>query len=324
MMTMSRRACILSFVNWKGGVGKTTCAVNVAAELAYHFNKKVLLIDIDPQATASLYLYTRQRFEVEYYEPIINVIRSGGNEEKVKNNIISKSVYGLFLDILEETDLFDKQNGIKRGVAGISSLDLLPATYYLVELDEKVTLKTMSTGISPFGILLNALDKYKITNEYDFIIIDCPPNLRIGTLNAVFASDYYIIPTIPDTLSTAGIPLLIRSLQRVIRRKHAELKKTPELLGILFTKVSHQMRSAQRPWIEDFVPFMLQQFKNEKLVWDKAKILDTKISERVAVQRAISESKPLCVSSEKSSHSATEFRLLAKEILDFVIDLQNT
>ncbi len=280
---MPKRACVISFVNWKGGVGKTTCAVNITAELAYYFHRKVLVIDMDPQATASLYLYTRQKFEEEYSRPIVDAIRSGREEESVEKGIAKKSVYGLFLDILEDTDFFDKQEGIKKGVSGITTLDLLPATYLLVKLDEVVTLKSMNTGISTFNILLKGLEKYGITNDYDFIIIDCPPNLRIGALNAVFASDYYIIPTIPDTLSATGIPLLIRSLQRVKRRKMEDLKQSPQLLGILYTRVSHQMRSSQRPWMNDFIPFMLDQFKRENLVWEKAVIFTTVISDRVAV-----------------------------------------
>ena len=84
-------------------MGKTTCAVNVAAELAYNLSKKVLVVDLDPQTTSSLYLYTRDRFRLKYFEPVADVIKSGKSEESVTKQIISKSVYCLFLNVLEES-----------------------------------------------------------------------------------------------------------------------------------------------------------------------------------------------------------------------------
>ncbi|MHA1805592.1 MAG: ParA family protein [Promethearchaeota archaeon] len=75
---------ILSIINWKGGVGKTTCAVNIAAEWA-SMNLKVLLIDIDPQASASAYIYTEKKYKIEYYNPISEALKSRREEEVAKS-----------------------------------------------------------------------------------------------------------------------------------------------------------------------------------------------------------------------------------------------
>ena len=313
------RAVVLSFVNWKGGVGKTTSVVNVAAELAKTRRKNVLVIDLDPQGTASFYLLTKYRYESEYYSPITSAFRSGENESELKERIIRKSSYGLILSAVNSnSDHFSVEEGIKRGVSGIRGLDLIPSTHYLVELTTQLTLKSMSEGVPPFEWLHRGLNNHGLLEKYDFIIIDCPPNLDVGTQNAVFASDFYIIPTIPDTLSTAGIPLLVRNIYKVKKRKREALNKDPKLMGILITRVNYQLRGAQKEWIENFIPIMLVKFKNEGLVWDKATIFRTIIKDRVAIQKAASESKPLCVSSEKASASATEYSNLVTEILDYL------
>jgi len=316
---MPRRAITISFVNWKGGVGKTTSVVNVAAELAKTHRKNVLIIDIDPQGTASFYLLTKTLYEQEYFYPIANAFRSGDDESRARRTLISKSSYGLIMSALNSNDsLFDSENGIKRSGSQIKGLDLIPATHYLVELTSNITLKSMSEGVPPFEWLNRSLENHKLKDRYDFIIIDCPPNLDVGTQNAVFASDFYIIPTIPDTLSTAGISLLVRNIYKVKKRKRESLKQDPKLMGILLTRVSHQLRGAQREWIDTFIPVLLNRFKRDNLVWDKAIIFRTYISDRVAIPKAASESKPLCVSSERRSVSAVEYATLTSEILDFI------
>ncbi|MGQ4891700.1 MAG: ParA family protein [Candidatus Njordarchaeia archaeon] len=316
---MPNRGTVISFVNWKGGVGKTTSVVNVAAELAHHRRKNVLVIDIDPQGTSSFYLYGKKRYEREYYASIVNELRQGKSEEAVKQSIISRSSYGLILSAFDSSErIFNYEEGIKRGVAKIRGLDLVPSTHYLVELTSNITLKSMTEGVPSFGWLDRSLDLFNLREKYDFIIIDCPPNLDVGTQNAVFASDFYIIPTIPDALSTAGIPLLIRNIYKVKKRKREMCNRDPKLMGILLTRVSYQLRAVQRGWIEEFIPWMLDGFKRDKLVWSKAKIFNTFIKEAVSVPKAAGESKPLCVSNQRSSQSTSEYASLANEILSYL------
>jgi len=308
---------IISIINWKGGVGKTTCAVNIAAEWA-DTNKKILLIDIDAQASASAYLYTEERYKVEYFNPILEALRTRKEENVAKDIAIKKSIFGVFWDAIRDTNLFSRDNGIKRGLGDLRTLDLIPSTFYLNELEQEITSASSTQGLSPFNILRLGLNKHEILTNYDYVLIDCPPNLNLITLNAIFASDYYIIPTIPDQLSTLGLPLLIRRLQTVKKRRMELDGKDPKLLGIILTKISHQLRGIQIPWIEVQIPWMLERFIEDELVWNKSIIFENYIKEAVDIQKAMEESKPLCTSKEKSKEIRTRYQNLAKEIIQTI------
>lgn len=305
---------VISIINWKGGVGKTTCAVNIAAEWADN-NKTVLLIDVDAQASASAYIYTEEKYKQEYFNPILKALKSRKEEDVAKNIAIKKSIFGIFWDAIKDTILFSKDIGIKKGLGDLKTLDLIPSTFYLNELEQEITSASSTQGLSPFNILRLGLNKHEILRNYDYVLIDCPPNLNLITLNAIFASDYYIIPTIPDQLSTLGLPLLIRRLQTVKKRRIELDGKDPKLLGIILTKVSHQLRGIQTSWIEDQIPWMLERFIEDELVWNKAKIFENNIKEAVDIQKAMEDSKPLCTSKQKTKEIRIRYQNLAKEII---------
>ena len=305
---------VISIINWKGGVGKTTCAVNIAAEWADN-NKTVLLIDVDAQASASAYIYTEEKYKEEYFNPIAKALKSRKEEAVAKNIAMKKSIFGIFWDAIKDTMLFSKDIGIKKGLGDLKTLDLIPSTFYLNELEQEITSASSTQGLSPFNILRLGLNKHEILKNYDYVLIDCPPNLNLITLNAIFASDYYIIPTIPDQLSTLGLPLLIRRLQTVKKRRIELDGKDPKLLGIILTKVSHQLRGIQTSWIEDQIPWMLERFIEDELVWNKAKIFENNIKEAVDIQKAMEDSKPLCTSKQKTKEIRTRYQNLAKEII---------
>ena len=150
-MINSNSAKVISMINWKGGVGKTTCAINIAAEWALN-NKKVLLIDIDPQASASAYLYTEENYRNEYYNPISEALRSRTEEEVAKKIAMNKSIFGIFWDVIKDDLNFSKENGIKKRLGNMNSLDLIPATFYLNELEQDITTASGTQGLSPFNI----------------------------------------------------------------------------------------------------------------------------------------------------------------------------
>ncbi len=275
----------------------------------------MLLIDVDAQASASAYIYTEEKYKQEYFNPILKALKSRKEEDVAKNIAIKKSIFGIFWDAIKDTILFSKDIGIKKGLGDLKTLDLIPSTFYLNELEQEITSASSTQGLSPFNILRLGLNKHEILRNYDYVLIDCPPNLNLITLNAIFASDYYIIPTIPDQLSTLGLPLLIRRLQTVKKRRIELDGKDPKLLGIILTKVSHQLRGIQTSWIEDQIPWMLERFIEDELVWNKAKIFENNIKEAVDIQKAMEDSKPLCTSKQKTKEIRIRYQNLAKEII---------
>ncbi|MFW5664540.1 MAG: ParA family protein [Coleofasciculus sp.] len=189
-------AIVISFINLKGGVGKTTTTVAVAEMLAGVFHRKVLVIDLDPQTNATLMLIGEERWEEL-------------NENR-------HTLAQLFLDaIAPEYPTFNLHKTLQHQVSNVkdlTSLDLLPSSLDLINVQDR--LATIPAGrfyaASPINILRRGIRA--MIEPYDYILIDCPPNLGIVTLNGLRISHGYIIPTIPDILSTYGIPQITKTI----------------------------------------------------------------------------------------------------------------
>jgi chromosome partitioning protein len=213
---------VISTINLKGGVGKTQMTIAISEFLALEHNKKVLLIDLDPQTNATVALIEEAKW--------LSKDKSG------------ETLLQLFKDKLDKTSKFDIKRAIVKKVSniagGINNLDLLPSSLGLIEIQD--TLPLISAGrfyvASPVTILKEAISE--VLENYDYVLIDCPPNLGIITLNGIYFSDYYVIPCIPDILSTYGIPQI---LNRVNNFK-AETKIGIEPLGIVISMYRAQSR----------------------------------------------------------------------------------
>lgn len=188
---------VISLINLKGGVGKTSITLVLAEFLTLKYNKNVLIIDLDPQTNATVSLISEQTW--------------------LNKNERGETLYQLFKDKLDKTALFDINKSIMNRVSningGIDNLSLLPSSIDLIKIQD--SLSQISAGhfyiTSPITILKDATSG--ILNKYDFVLIDCPPNLGIITLNGIYMSDYYLIPTIPDHLSTWGIPQITNRIK---------------------------------------------------------------------------------------------------------------
>ena len=173
---------IIAIANQKGGVGKTTTSINLSAGLAY-LGKKILLVDFDPQGNATQGVgATRQSFV--------------------------KSIYDV---IMTEVEVKDAVKTMK-----IPPLDILPATIDLAGAD----LEMVEYKYGREKLLKNKLVAVK--NDYDYIIIDCPPSLGLLNTNALTAADSVIIPVQCEYYALEGLTQLlstIRLVQRLFNNK---------------------------------------------------------------------------------------------------------
>jgi chromosome partitioning protein len=181
---------IISLVNQKGGVGKTTTAVNLGAYLAY-LGKFVLLVDLDPQSNATSGLgIDRRQLDKGIYEGII------GRHS------------------LKEIVLPTKHQGYKLAP---STMNLAGANVELVNIDRR-----------EFK-LADAL--LEVRNDYDFILIDCPPSLGLLTLNGLVAADQVLIPIQAEYYALEGLGQLLDTINLVKENVKPEL----EILGAVVT-----------------------------------------------------------------------------------------
>lgn len=209
-------AHIFSTINLKGGVAKTTTTVAVAETLSAEFHKRVLVIDLDPQTNATTMLI--------------------GEDKWGKLNAKEHTLARLFKDALDPTNKkFDIDTTLQKNVSdvsGASTVDLLPSSLDLIDVQDQLasTPSGKFYSINPIELLWRAV-KSKL-DDYDVVIVDCPPNLGIITLNGLRISQGYVIPTIPDHLSTYGIPQIVTR----IKEFSDEIAEPIEPLGIIITK----------------------------------------------------------------------------------------
>lgn len=227
---------IISVINYKGGVGKTTLSANIAAELAQR-GKKVLVLDLDPQANLT---FSFIQVEDHYYREESTI----------------RSWFDTFVDTEEVTNLSDlivKPRHIYDLITG--SLDLIPSHLGLINVDLELAVKLGGASqrqqrnnfLKVHSLLHKGLKSLlsQESNKYDVVIIDCPPNFNIVTRNALVASDYYLVPAKPDYLSTLGIEQLNNHVEELVAEYNMFVEReqdgfetiSPQLLGIVFTMV---------------------------------------------------------------------------------------
>jgi len=201
-------AQIITIINFKGGVGKTTCSIEISAALAKHYGRRTLLVDLDPQASATFYVMEQEKW------------------------LLWKDIRGSTFNIFEQRDTsFPIRNAIVSDVVPtVFGFDLLPSSPDLVDVDLRLS------EFVGYNILQRCFEE--IRDEYDYIICDCPPNFNPVTKNSLWASDAYVVPTVPDFLSTYGIALLQRSVNKLFHITNNGSSFTgPVLGGILFTRI---------------------------------------------------------------------------------------
>lgn len=225
-------AVTVSFINFKGGVGKTTLCVEVGASLAYKFGERVLLVDLDPQTNATLSLMSEKDWEAQ------------AASRGTLLDFFKACLGGLTFDISQ----IRVKTPVKYGGGYLDKLDLLPSHLELFGMDLELATRYGHGDIKPKLFLRDALKS--LSAEYDYILIDCPPNLYLATQNGLFASDNYVIVALAEYLSTVGIGYIQKAIRQIFQDTNdrllmagnmpgssSGLLHTPKLVGIIFNRL---------------------------------------------------------------------------------------
>jgi chromosome partitioning protein len=288
----------IAFINYKGGVGKTSLIVNTAACLAER-GLRVLMFDFDTQSNASIWLMKLERWNkvnVPGGANIYSIFDPGKN--RVKDLIIK--------DVLEDKD----------GKKLLPGLDLVPTAFNLVDLEGEYKPDPKKPSYVVFQEQLA-----EVESNYDIILFDCPPNILRASQNGIYTANEIYVPSNPDALSLIGFTLLVEKLVK-FQQMSASFRTTAmgpaaQVYSIIFNSIKTN--------IDIEVPKMrmqlrLNQFKTQKRgVSQTAKIFTHQARDAMVVRRAVTLALPVILVGTEGSEEdsvANDYRKIANELIE--------
>jgi cellulose biosynthesis protein BcsQ len=280
---------IISIINMKGGVGKTTTTVNLAACLAKDHGMRVLVVDLDTQLNATLSLMPPLHFA--------NLKKENRTLKQLINQVVQPASHSSI----------PIQNIIQHNICNLNGLDLLPGD---IELYNDFLLATLvysqaSANQQNFEKTWNRFEDalvatmlQPLAQNYDFILLDFPPGDYLLTRSGIIASDFYLIPAKPEPLSVVGIGILEGHIKKLKQSDRTNIN----LIGIVFSSLGHATNMA---------PKVKNRLADE---FGEDKIFNTEIPRNVDVAKAVDEFQPV-VLTEPNAAGAKAFTELAKEFL---------
>jgi len=246
----------VSVINQKGGVGKTTTAVNLSAAIGA-LGKKVLLVDIDPQGNStSGYGINKREIENSTYDMLINGVKA--------SDVLVKTRF-------ENVDILP------------SDMNLAGAEVEMIALEKRESLIKMALA--------------QIWNDYDYIFLDCPPSLGLITINALCASDTFLVPIQCEYYALEGLAQLMATVRQIKRLYNPQL----ELEGVLLTMYDGRLN-------------LTNQVVDEVKKFFPKKVYSSTIPRNVRLSEAPSYGEPIMYY-DKTSKGAIAYAALAEEFL---------
>ncbi len=286
----------LAFINYKGGVGKTSLVVNVSACLARR-GHRVLLVDLDTQSNASIWLMRIERWNrinLEKRGSIFSILDPATDRLK---DIVVKDVI--------------RNNA---GESLLPGLDLLPTTFNLLDIENEYAIDPQNPHYLIFNEQLRGIE-----HNYDYILFDCPPNILNASQLGVFSANELYVPANPDALSLIGFTLMIEKLLLFYRRsagfRKPEMGPFARVAGIIFNSIKAN--------VDIGVPKMrmqlrINQFKKQRLVSNEACIFNTAVRDATIVRRAVTLGLPVCLVSSREIEEGVggDYENITEELLN--------
>lgn len=288
---------VIATANMKGGVGKTTITVNIATCLAKNYGKKVLVLDLDSQISATLSLMSPVDF--------------------AKRRKQRKTLRYLLDQIInpEPEAKFTIQDIIQPDICNLPGLHLLPGDIDLYDefvVSEMLHNQSVALGEQDFENIWNRFERVLIRdilnpvkNEYDFILLDCAPGYNLMTRSALATSDFYILPAKPEPLSVVGIQLLERRISQLKESHEHEAKIDIKMLGIVFSMYSNNLLNGR--YYKQVMHRVVEDFGVDK-------ICKAQIPVDVNVAKAVDSFMPVSLLSPNTAGSKA-FMQLTQELL---------